>query len=457
MEMFSLFALLAALAAAKRIDIKKTLHTDRPAELLQATIYSKEDIFGSEQPRIEFDFSLVPINSDPLESGKHISLLILTLPQTEELLDFLDVENSEYSQNICCVGATCVGELNLPSEFNEAVLKLEDKATYSITESAYYFVFAVNCAPIKYQLVGSASVINPYGYVPGVDGRLLFFYPTIMLLYILHLAVWAMWLLKYFKTAINIQRIVIPTVIAVCVLEAALKAADFWVYNDSSVRSDFLSTSAIVAVCWRGALARFLMLCVCKGWGVVTDKIPSLIKASLLSISYFIVSIAYYKVRQQLHGQVATADLKHTFMMVSVPLSVIDTIFFSWTLQSLNATKVKLEIDHQAFKLRLFNILTYLIYSAIGSAVVILFFEGYDVSRINQEGVWQRIWIYEASWNVIFWVVLIGVTILWKPNKHSHLLATTQQIVSEDIDLEFESAEEQNSAIEMSVTVKPIY
>lgn len=45
---------------AKRVEVSQTVQTkqvfhDSTTELLQATVYAQEDIFGSELPRIEFD------------------------------------------------------------------------------------------------------------------------------------------------------------------------------------------------------------------------------------------------------------------------------------------------------------------------------------------------------------------------------------------------------------------
>jgi hypothetical protein len=255
----------------------------------------------------------------------------------------------------------------------------------------------------------------------------------------------------YFKSTVMIQRLVIPAVLSTCVLEAALKAADLWIYNGSSELNQALSNAAIIAVCWRGALARILMIVVCKGWGVVSDRVKGTYLVGGLGICYFIAATAYYKTRLEIHYLGATADLKHTFMMASVPLSIIDSLFFSWTIYCLAETKLKLEEQHQTYKLGLFKTLTVIIYSAVAIAVFVLFSEGYDVSRLNQNGVWQHIWMYEAGWNLIFCIVLVGIAILWRPSSNSHLLATTQQLVSEDIDLDFESSSQNRGGqIELS-------
>lgn len=246
-----------------------------------------------------------------------------------------------------------------------------------------------------------------------------------------------------------IQRVVIPAVLVTGIFEAGLKAADFWVYNDSSEPNQFLSITATLAVSWKGALARILMIVVCKGWGVVSDKVSGLFKIIGLGCCYFGAATAYYKIRSQMHILGATEALKHSFMVAATPLSLIDSVFFSWTIYCLSQTKLKLEEEHQSYKLSLFRTLTFIMYSAVTIAVVMLFSEGYDVNRLNQNGVWQRIWIYEAGWNLIFCLVLIGITILWRPSENSHLLATTQQLVSEDIDLDFESVG-RSSHIEMS-------
>lgn len=234
-----------------------------------------------------------------------------------------------------------------------------------------------------------------------------------------------------------------------CILEAGLKAGDLWVINRTDVENGALSILSILAVSWKGALARMLMMVVCKGWGIVSDKVSGLCKIVGLGLGYFVAATAYYIVRQQIHDQGATADLKHTFMSVSVPLSVIDSIFFSWTIFCLSATKLELEAEHQSYKLSLFKYLTGIVYLAIGFAVVVLFMEGYDVGNLNQDGVWQRNWVYEAAWSIIFCLVLVGITVLWRPSSSSQLLATTQQLVSEDINLDFESAEDLGGQIEM--------
>jgi hypothetical protein len=387
---------------------------------------------------------------------------VLTFEQTEELVQFLDPAPDNAPPSICCLAPECLHEVNLPSDFAEMMVRLEDKAEFSITKSGYYFVFAVNCQHFAYKAEGQVTVVNPYGYVPGLDGKLLYvrpkqFYPILTLLYCLHCGLWLVGLLRHYKSTVNIQRLVIPSVLVLGFLEAALKTVDLWVYNSFSERNVWLSALALIAVCMRGALARILVLVVCKGWGVVSDKLSGHKKASVLGLFYFVIALLYYKIRQQIHGQGATLTLKHTFMSVSVPLSLIDSVFFSWTLYSLSQTKLMLETERQTYKLGLFRTLTVIMYSAIALALVILFSEGYDVSQLSHDGVWQRIWMYEASWNLVFWVVLVGVTFLWRPSPNSHLLATTQQIVSEDIDLEFESAEDQSNQIEMSSTLKPNY
>mmetsp|Transcript_28675 Transcript_28675/g.51054 ORF Transcript_28675/g.51054 Transcript_28675/m.51054 type:complete len:452 (-) Transcript_28675:746-2101(-) len=445
----SLLLICLALATAKRVILDQTIEAGSINELLQASIYKSGDIFGTKVPRIVFNITIDPLDSSPTIGEPYLNLLVLTLEQTDEVFEYLG-ESLVTDRSICCTGLLCQGELSMPSGLEKSALRIEKDAEFTIEESGYYYIIAVNCQQIEYSLSGTVEIINPYGYLPGVDGMLLAFYPALAAFYTVHSLLWFIWLMRYWKSTVMIQKAVIPAVLLTCILESGLKAADFWVFNEYSVQNGTLATTAILAVSWKGALARILMLVVCKGWGVVSDTVSGILKIAGLGCAYFGAATAYFKIRQQIHAQGATAILKHTFMVTSVPLSIIDSIFFSWTIYCLSHTKQKLEDEHQTYKLGLFRILSLVLYSAVGIAVIVLFSEGYDVSRLNQNGVWQRIWMYEAAWNIIFCLVLVGITILWRPSSSSQLLATTQQLVSEDIDLDFESSEDRGGNIEMS-------
>jgi hypothetical protein len=94
------------------------------------------------------------------------------MEETELVLQNL-VDEAGYSHNICCQGPDCRSELLLPSGLEGAAVVVEDYAEFSIEASGYYYVLAVNCQMTTYTLTGTAEVINPYGYVPGVDAMLL--------------------------------------------------------------------------------------------------------------------------------------------------------------------------------------------------------------------------------------------------------------------------------------------
>jgi hypothetical protein len=62
---------------------------------------------------------------------------------------------------------------------------------------------------------------------------------------------------RYFGSTVMMQRLVIPAVLASCVLEAGLKAADLWIYNGSGELNKVLSYAAIAALCENNSCTRF--------------------------------------------------------------------------------------------------------------------------------------------------------------------------------------------------------
>lgn len=101
----------------------------------------------------------------------HINILVLTHEETQDLFEYF--EQQETDRNICCIEAECSNELAIPSEFQKSNFRLEAKAEFLVEESGYFYIFAINCQQVEYTLDGTVDILNPYGYVPGVDGMLL--------------------------------------------------------------------------------------------------------------------------------------------------------------------------------------------------------------------------------------------------------------------------------------------
>jgi hypothetical protein len=200
-----------------------------------------------------------------------------------------------------------------------------------------------------------------------------------------------------------------------------------WIYNGSGELNQVLSYAAIAAVCWRRTLARVLMIVVCKGEGV-SDRVKGGYLLGALSVIYYCAAALYYVTRLQMHYLGATADLKHMFWIASFVLYTLSHSFFLWAMYSIGKTTFQLQLEGQTYKLSLLRILTIIVYTAFAISVPAQGIENYSSNRLNQNGVWQHIWMYEAGWNLMFCIVLVVVAILWRPSSNNHLLVTQQQV-----------------------------
>lgn len=126
---------------------------------------------------MEFDcnFKLVTLTStdrDPALGPLDINLLIITHEEADQLFEYLN--GMDLYRGICCTAnGECAVDLNLPSNLAKVVMKLEAKATFMVEESGYFYILAVNCHMTPLIIEGTIDVVNPYGYVPGIDGKLL--------------------------------------------------------------------------------------------------------------------------------------------------------------------------------------------------------------------------------------------------------------------------------------------
>lgn len=94
-------------------------------------------------------------------------------------------------------------------------------------------------------------------------------------------------------------------------------------------------------------------------------------------------------------------------LLASVPISITFSIFFSWTLSSLAATKDSLAIRKQTTKLVMYQKLTCVLYASfvlaslcmLGAAVAILTQGGDELAWYARN--WDWLWFYSSGWSML--------------------------------------------------------
>lgn len=111
--------------------------------------------------------------------------------------------------------------------------------------------------------------------------------------------------------------------------------------------------------------------------------------------------------------------------MADIPLAVLDSIICWWIFSSLVQTMRTLRLRRNLVKLQLYRKFTnFLILAVLASFVFML-------GVIKQHKMtaclidWNRLWLDEAYWHILFSFMLLVIMVLWRPTQNNQRFAFT--------------------------------
>jgi len=191
----------------------------------------------------------------------------------------------------------------------------------------------------------------------------------------------------------------------------------------------------ILGVMKRG-ISGCLVLMVSLGWGVVRDDLGAAMKkiyvlgglyVSVALVADVMTVVAYTEIQRL--SQHEEDELFDLVAILNLVVTLIDAVFFFWIIDSLNATMEYLDAMKQTSKLLrylrlrmiiLFAILFFVVYTVFGIV------NNYDQGIVGQESEW----ILDASSELIYLFVLVGIAILWRPQENSREYAYVMELPS---------------------------
>lgn len=118
-------------------------------------------------------------------------------------------------------------------------------------------------------------------------------------------------------------------------------------------------------------------------------------------------------------------------MMVSIGLSLTNTIFYFWIMKALEDTKNKLHEKNQMIKYKMMRHFTFMLAFVYIAGAATIFGDIYLKFNRNQDERWRHKWLIEASWEMIFTIFVFSVMILMRPSEKSRMLAYIEEIGDE--------------------------
>eukprot|EP00658_Telonema_sp_P-2_P025582 TRINITY_DN202_c0_g4_i1.p1 TRINITY_DN202_c0_g4~~TRINITY_DN202_c0_g4_i1.p1 ORF type:complete len:347 (-),score=98.25 TRINITY_DN202_c0_g4_i1:233-1273(-) len=275
---------------------------------------------------------------------------------------------------------------------------------------------------------------NAYGYLPGELYYNLPFFLAMSILYAVAVLVW--WgLVLYFRSdgVLSVQYH-IGVVALLALFEVVLWYVYYQVYNETGLRGMGLLTTAVISSTIRKTSGRILILVVCMGYGVVKPTLgDTAMKVIAFGGLYCVFTTVLDVVKALSHEDDISGGF---FILVIVPVALLDSIFYYWAFVSLYDVVAQLEERKQTMKLSLYRKFLAVVAVCLLLSLAWVLFQMYFLWSNTMDEHWQYLWVFDAYWNVLTFVVLLTIMVLWKPSSSSMNYAYHEQLSGVDDNLE---------------------
>jgi Lung seven transmembrane receptor len=324
--------------------------------------------------------------------------------------------------------------INVPP--NGTMAKTASTGDFRIFDTGTWVLVFTNCKESGRDVVLTGSVVfeSENGYLPGERFPYMYFSIALTVAYFLLFAWFACLMRRHADSRIPIEKWILLT-IAIGLLEMSFQTADYVVWNDTGYQNFGIATVSILLGVLKHAQARCLFLMVSLGWGVTTDRLSKLTLSCI-----FILGAVYAGVGAALDISLIVAienmksmtykdemNLLGLAEQLESALYFVSFIFVFWTTIALTWTIMTLRNTNQTRKLgRYWRLTAVLLASYLCSAVVV-----YVAKSHNHDQRYEQ--LEDSATEAIFFMMLMGVSCLWRPNESAREYAYAMQLSSADV------------------------
>ncbi|URE23061.1 lung seven transmembrane domain containing protein [Musa troglodytarum] len=254
---------------------------------------------------------------------------------------------------------------------------------------------------------------NPYGYLPGKMAPLMTFYGFMSLAYLLLGLVWFLQFVRHWRHTLQLHYH-ITAVIALGMCEMAFWYFEYANFNSTGTRPMGVTIWAVTFTAVKKTVSRLLLLVVSMGFGVVRPTLGGITsKVAVLGVVYFVALVALELVEHL--GSINDFAGKARLFLV-LPVALLDATFIVWIFSSLSKTLEKLQLRRSIGKLELYRKFTNTLAVSVLLSLLWIGYELYFNASDPLSELWQRAWIVSAFWNVLSYILLGIICILWAPS-----------------------------------------
>lgn len=263
---------------------------------------------------------------------------------------------------------------------------------------------------------GQTTWLNPYGYLPGELYPFLPFFGCLSLAYVGLGVVWLVFCLRHCAQLLPLQSC-ISAVIFLGAVESATWYFDYVSFNAGGTRGVAPVVLGVLLSTVKKCVSRLLVLVVCLGYGVVRPTLGYVAyRVMALGLVYFLLS-ATLDVASNV-SKLSQLSITARLLLI-IPMALLDAFFYWWLFSGLARTLQQLSSRRQSAKLLLYRRFSHVLLAAVVASSL---WVGWQMAVIVSGALddrWAQLWVFDAFWHVLYFVVLLAICYLWSPSKNN--------------------------------------
>jgi len=178
-----------------------------------------------------------------------------------------------------------------------------------------------------------------------------------------------------------------------------------------------LMVSAIIIGTMKKTVSRLLVLVVCMGYGIVRPDLGARgCQVAVFGLTYGLFSAILDVVKALQHDNDVSGGF---FILVIIPVAVLDSVFYLWTFMSLYDVVAQLEEQRQSQKLQLYRRFIWMLGTCLVFSCIWVLFQMYFLYTNMFPYAWKYTWLFEAYWYGLAMFIMVAIMYLWAPNENS--------------------------------------
>lgn len=305
------------------------------------------------------------------------------------------------------------------------------KDKYAIKKTGYYCVgtYAKDTG-ISYK--AEVNFRNSFGNLAASEINKLPLYGLLAIFYVVAMALYLFAFWKHKHELLPLQKYLLAAFVFL-----TIDTIFIWGYYDlKNTKGSTAGTTVYMVIVSilnsaKITMSLFLLLVICKGYGVVY---PKLNKTTMRRVQFFSVLTFAISVAALIQNYMTPSDSTSMVpLFFFIPLGICFMIFYFLILQSLDQTVKYLKQQKQIVKLGMYKKLIIIFYVAlfvIFGGIILSSFVLIGMSSIEMvEQHWRTRFFFVDFWpSLVYYAVFVALSFTWRPTSTSYMLAVSQQL-----------------------------